>query len=283
MSGLLRELDGVRRLTDALRAQQHEFSNRLHAVTGLLELGQVDEALRYLAELNGGAAEFADSLRARIGSPLIIGLLLGKAAEASERGLGFEITDDTWLSESTPTAAGADDHPRQPDRQRLRGAGRRRRTSAASWSTIVDDDGAVSIRVADNGPGIRPATQQLIYRDGYTTKPDRGHAATRARPRPRAPAGPTAARDDRPSPRGPHPVFEVRLPAAARDRRRPRGQPAIDDRTARSGRSSSTTTTGSRPCTPPTSRRSTASTSSARRTRQPRRSAPSPNSIPTLC
>jgi len=97
MSGLLRELDGVRSLTEALRAQQHEFSNRLHAVTGLLELGQVDEALDYLTELHGGTAEFAESLRARIGSPLIIGLLLGKAAEASERGLTLEISDDMVL------------------------------------------------------------------------------------------------------------------------------------------------------------------------------------------
>jgi two-component system CitB family sensor kinase len=32
LSGLLRELDSVRGLTDALRAQQHEFSNRMHTV-----------------------------------------------------------------------------------------------------------------------------------------------------------------------------------------------------------------------------------------------------------
>jgi sensor histidine kinase regulating citrate/malate metabolism len=41
-------------LTDALRAQQHEFSNQLHAVTGLLKLGQVEQALGYLTELHGG-------------------------------------------------------------------------------------------------------------------------------------------------------------------------------------------------------------------------------------
>jgi two-component system, CitB family, sensor kinase len=169
MSGLLRELDGVRRLTEALRAQQHEFSNQLHAVTGLLELGQVDEALRYLAELHGGVAEFADSLRTRIGSPLIIGLLLGKAAEASERGLAFEITDDTWLSESTqrPQAlttilGNLIDNAFEA----LAGASGTGRVVV----TIIDDDGAVSIRVADNGPGIPAGDEQHIFRDGYTTK-----------------------------------------------------------------------------------------------------------------
>jgi two-component system, CitB family, sensor kinase len=169
MSGLLRELDGVRRLTEALRAQQHEFSNQLHAVTGLLELGQVDEAQRYLAELHGGVAEFADSLRTRIGSPLIIGLLLGKAAEASERGLAFEITDDTWLGESTqrPQAlttilGNLIDNAFEA----LSGASGVGRVEV----TIIDDDGAVTIRVADNGPGIPSGDEELIYRDGYTTK-----------------------------------------------------------------------------------------------------------------
>ena len=40
MAGLLRELDGERSLTESLRAQQHEFANRMHAVAGLLELGR---------------------------------------------------------------------------------------------------------------------------------------------------------------------------------------------------------------------------------------------------
>jgi two-component system CitB family sensor kinase len=169
MSGLLRELDGVRSLTDALRAQQHEFSNQLHAVTGLLELGQADEALGFLTELRIGAAEFAESLRARIGSPLIVGLLLGKAAEASERGITFELSEDSWLSDS----------PQKPQAlttilgnlidnalESLSGTGCSGRVSVS----IVEDDGAISLSVADNGPGIAPGSAQSIFQDGYTTK-----------------------------------------------------------------------------------------------------------------
>jgi two-component system CitB family sensor kinase len=173
MSGLLRELDGVRSLTEALRAQQHEFSNRLHAVTGLLELGQIDEALGYLTELRGGAAQFADALRARVESPLIVGLLLGKAAEASERGLVLELSDDTLLSES----------PQKPQAlttilgnlidnafEALAGAA----GSGRVVISIVEDEGAIAVRVADNGPGIPPGSAASIFKDGYTTKSDRG-------------------------------------------------------------------------------------------------------------
>ena len=170
MSGLLRELDGVRSLSYALRAQQHEFSNRLHAVTGLLELGQVDEAIGYLTELRGGAAEFAQSLRARIGSPLIIGLLLGKAAEANERGLALEISEETWLGES----------PQKPQAlttilgNLIDNAFDALSDAAQSGRVVVtineNDDGAISLSVADDGPGIPPGAAEAIFQDGYTTK-----------------------------------------------------------------------------------------------------------------
>ena len=173
LSGLLRELDGVRSLTDAMRAQQHEFTNQLHAVTGLLELGQVDEARGYLAELNDGAAEFAASLRERIGSPLIIGLLLGKAAEANERGLTFEISDDTWLSDSpqklqalTTIVGNLIDNAMEA----LSGAA----GSGRVMVTLIEDQGAMTVRVADNGPGIPDGAAKDIFQDGYTTKADRG-------------------------------------------------------------------------------------------------------------
>ena len=173
LSGLLRELDGVRSLTDAMRAQQHEFTNQLHAVTGLLELGQIDEARGYLAELNDGAADFAESLRERISSPLIVGLLLGKAAEASERGLTLEISEDSWLGDSpqklqalTTIIGNLVDNAFEA----LAGA----TGSGRVVVTLVEDQDAITVRVADNGPGIPPGAAQDIFRDGYTTKSDRG-------------------------------------------------------------------------------------------------------------
>ena len=212
MSGLLRELDGVRRLTDALRAQQHEFSNRLHAVTGLLELDQVEEALSYLAELRGGDADFADSLRARIGPPLIIGLLLGKAAEASERGLAFDITADTWLGESSQKVQAL-----TTILGNLIDNAFEALTGTAGYGrvcvTIIDDKDTVSIRVADNGPGIAPGQADVIFRDGFTTKSGVGPLrrglglALVHRLVQRLNGTITVSA-------GPEPVFEVRLPAA---------------------------------------------------------------------
>lgn len=44
------ELAATRTLTDALRSQTHEFANRLHAVVALMELGRVDEAIRFASD-----------------------------------------------------------------------------------------------------------------------------------------------------------------------------------------------------------------------------------------
>src|SRR5439155_1140678 len=46
LESLLRELDNARSLTEALRAQAHDFSNRLHTIAGLIELGRQEEAIQ---------------------------------------------------------------------------------------------------------------------------------------------------------------------------------------------------------------------------------------------
>ena len=171
-SGLLRELDGVRSLTDALRAQQHEFSNRLHAVTGLLELGMIDEALSYLTDLSAASGEFAESLRARIASPLIVGLLLGKGAEASERGVVLEIGEDTVLGEApqkVQAIATIVGNLVDNALEALPATGTGRVTVS-----IVEDEASILIRVSDNGPGVPPEAAEAIFQDGFTTKADRG-------------------------------------------------------------------------------------------------------------
>jgi two-component system CitB family sensor kinase len=175
MSGLLRELDSVRSLTDSLRAQQHEFSNRMHTLAGLLELGHSDEALDYITDLRGSAAEFAATLRSRIASPVIVGLMLGKAAEASERGITLELTDDSWLGDAPDKVqalttilgnlidnacdALIDVGPTTPGHIAV---------------AIIEDDEGITVHVRDNGPGIPDGSTPFVFIDGYTTKSQTG-------------------------------------------------------------------------------------------------------------
>ena len=50
---LTRQLDAVKLMSTVLRAQRHEFANRLHLLNGLLHNGNTQEAVRSLEELLG--------------------------------------------------------------------------------------------------------------------------------------------------------------------------------------------------------------------------------------
>lgn len=169
LAALLRELDGERWLTDSLRAQQHEFANRMHSVAGLLELGHQEEALRYLTEIHGTAAEFDNHLRRHVGAPQIVGLLLGKAAEASERGIVLEISPDTRVSENptrvqvlTTIVGNLVDNAIDA----VAGTMPPRRVLV----DIVEDSTTITVVVTDNGPGVAADLLPRIFLDGFSTK-----------------------------------------------------------------------------------------------------------------
>ena len=82
---LLRQLDSMEGLSTALRAQEHEFSNRLHVLSVLLELGEVEEATLYSSQLRGETTLASEEIRARVGSPVVAALLLANSTVASER------------------------------------------------------------------------------------------------------------------------------------------------------------------------------------------------------
>jgi two-component system CitB family sensor kinase len=171
LDGLARELDGARSLTESMRAQQHEFSNRLHAIAGLLELARPQDALDYVNEIRGTSATLDQTLRTHIAAPQIVGLMLGKAAEANELGIELVVTPETSLDEA-------------PDRVQalttilgnlidnafdaLAGAPTPRRVEV----TVLETADAVTVTVRDTGPGIPPDARSNIFRNGYTTKRD---------------------------------------------------------------------------------------------------------------
>ncbi|WP_150136460.1 ATP-binding protein [Streptomyces hyaluromycini] len=176
--GLLRELDSVRGLTDALRAQQHEFTNRMHTVAGLLDIGDHDAAYEFAVETAGAEQALTESVRERIGNPLLVGLIVAKITVAAERGVRIVLSDDSALGEDPPhlrrllTIVGnlldnaidaATTGPARPDGSQVR-------------LSLIEAVDVVRVEVADTGPGIPPGTTESIFEDGWSTRPDRGTA-----------------------------------------------------------------------------------------------------------
>ena len=94
---LAEELTGVNRFVDALRAQTHEFKNKLHTIAGLIQLKQYDAAVDYAIENNQDQQELTGQLQRKIQDPVISGLLLGKASQMKEQGIDFVIEAASYL------------------------------------------------------------------------------------------------------------------------------------------------------------------------------------------
>ena len=87
-------------ISEALRAQEHEYANRLHVITGLIELGELDQAAGYLEQLTHAPSSVNEDLRARLAPPELAALLTAKTAVARERGVRLLVTDDTELEDA---------------------------------------------------------------------------------------------------------------------------------------------------------------------------------------
>ncbi|MGW4353900.1 ATP-binding protein [Nocardia sp. NPDC004582] len=98
VESLTRQLDAVSTMSTALRAQRHEFANRLHLLNGLLHTGRPDEATRYLEELLGtGPLGAALSGLDTIRDPYLQAFLAAKAAHAREQGVHLRLGPNTWV------------------------------------------------------------------------------------------------------------------------------------------------------------------------------------------
>ena len=172
LQNLAGELQTMRTLSDALRSQTHEFSNRLHTIVALIELGRAEEAVRFAANELDVGQELADSLVSSVDEPVLTALLLGKSAQARERGIDLDVSIPHELgalsiapSELVTIVGNLVDNAMDAvvadfDAPAIQ-------SPRVAVSIIRGPDG-VAFRVEDNGPGF--ADVDRAFRRGYSTK-----------------------------------------------------------------------------------------------------------------
>ncbi|MFT5872352.1 MAG: two-component system CitB family sensor kinase, partial [Clostridium sp.] len=84
VKNMAEELTGIKKMTFALRAQNHEFMNKLHTISGLIQLEEYDEAVEYISHICKLRQEVSDILSKRIKNVHIAGILLAKYNKATE-------------------------------------------------------------------------------------------------------------------------------------------------------------------------------------------------------
>jgi sensor histidine kinase regulating citrate/malate metabolism len=110
-------------------------------------------------------------LSADVGEPALVALLLGKTAQAGERGIDLSVTEDTHLPSNT------DDVPLSGQEMvTVLGNLIDNAMDACDrddpWVevTVSQDNGTLLMRVADSGPGMDAATFEKAMQRGYSTK-----------------------------------------------------------------------------------------------------------------
>ncbi|MFJ8226528.1 ATP-binding protein [Streptomyces griseus] len=193
LQALTGELDSERGFTQALRSQAHEAANRLHTVVSLIELGRVEEAVDFATAELELAQVLTDRVVGAVEEPVLAALLLGKAAQANERGVELVLAEDSLIDDGALPASlaqrdlvtilgnlidnaveaasdgadgGSDDGSGAVPAPRAPGgpAGRARVTV-----TALADERELLLRVADTGAGIGPEAADEVFRRGWST------------------------------------------------------------------------------------------------------------------
>jgi two-component system CitB family sensor kinase/CitB family two-component system sensor histidine kinase CitS len=173
---LSRRLFEVRRFADELRAQAHEFSNKLHTIAGLLQLDRSREALELIGQETQVQQRQIAVLQARVADPVLCGMLVGKIIRAGARGIDVDVERDSTMKlhlsehgrEAMLSIVGnlienACEAPR-PD-----GVAPRVRL----FFTDMGED--LVFEIDDNGQGVPEALVEAVFESGVSTKgPHRG-------------------------------------------------------------------------------------------------------------
>jgi sensor histidine kinase regulating citrate/malate metabolism len=171
MLELQRELDLTRSTTDTLRAQAHEFSNRMHVVSGLIALEEYDGVRNYVRQITDDSTTLTTNVAAHVQDPAVAALLIAKASQASERGVDLVVDETSTLPQLDDALAA--------DVNTVMGNLIDNAFDAAAGGDepevrvrLAHADGAVTVTVHDSGPGVDSTIGELVFTRGFSTKGD---------------------------------------------------------------------------------------------------------------
>lgn len=173
---LAEELTGVKKMAWSLRAQNHEFMNKLHTISGLIQLEEYDEALQFISNVAKSRNNISSILTKKIKDPSLSAILFSKYNKAEECRVKFNIDENSNInnlpqfmtSEEIVSIVG---NLIENSLDAVDNDG-----SGEVYIKIIQQDEFIKIKVNDNGPGIKEEYIDKIYDQGFTTKEgQRGH------------------------------------------------------------------------------------------------------------
>lgn len=169
------DFEGTKFLVDSMRANNHDFTNKLHVILGLIQIGEYDRAVSYIENISIIQKETVSRVMHAVDNPSFSALLIGKIARASECNVKFILKEDIVFnsddidlpSEALVTITGnlidnaldamnTSEVMSKNDRSLIFG--------------VYTQPGQLLITVQDTGNGIPDKIKDKVFENGFSTK-----------------------------------------------------------------------------------------------------------------
>lgn len=167
------DFEGTKFLVDSMRANNHDFTNKLHVILGLIQIGQYEKAVSYIENISIIQRETISTVMNSIENPSLAALVVGKIARASEcnvrftikEGTSYKNDDITVPSEALVTITG-NLIDNALDAMNMDSSNTDKELQFGAYTK----DGELLIIVKDTGPGIPKENLEKIFENGFSTK-----------------------------------------------------------------------------------------------------------------
>lgn len=172
------DFEGTKFLVDSMRANNHDFTNKLHVILGLIQIGQYDKAVSYIQNISIIQRETISKVMNSIENPSFAALIVGKIARSSECNVKFILNEGSRLKNediSIPSEALVTITGNLIDNA-LDSMNKDTSKNEKELSLgIYTRPGELLIIVKDTGTGIPDEIKEKIFENGFSTKgPGRG-------------------------------------------------------------------------------------------------------------
>ncbi|MET3193802.1 sensor histidine kinase [Bacillus sp. OAE603] len=172
LNKVLNELSQIKAYSEGLRAQSHEYSNKLHTILGLMQLESYQEAIELISKESNITQNIIQFIMEEISDPVIAGLLIGKISLANELKVDFMLDHNSSFA-NVPKEVNREDlitiignllnnafdavlESNKPEKK------------VSLFLTDIGQD--LIIEIDDNGNGIPEELVEDIFLYGVTTK-----------------------------------------------------------------------------------------------------------------
>lgn len=170
------QLTGFKNYATALRAQTHEFMNKMHVIMGLIDMKAYDELKNFTQEIAYNRQSEVSYIVTRLKDITLSGFILGKISRSRELDIDFSLTDESELHSELDVPSVHDivliagniienafDALKNFDGERIVNL------------SILDFDREIVIVVEDSGPGMDESIRKHIFQRGFSSKCESGH------------------------------------------------------------------------------------------------------------